>query len=104
MRTASTGALPGQRVEARRVPVHAEDHPRGRVGGEHGLDKIVVTSNWLTIAGLFTLAVSIVAVVLLVTDYIFERTAAVAAAAGIGLLFLVFWCVLPLRGRRRSRD
>jgi Family of unknown function (DUF6328) len=61
--------------------------------------RIVATSNRLTIAGLFTLAVSIECVVLLVADYIFERTTAIVATVVIGCLFVVFWCVLPLRGR-----
>jgi hypothetical protein len=64
--------------------------------------RIVAASNKLAIGGLFFLAVSIGAVVLLVTDYIFERTTAIATTAGIGAVFVVFWCVLPLVGRARS--
>jgi hypothetical protein len=64
--------------------------------------RIVAAANKLTIAGLFSLAVSISAVVLLVTDYIFTRTTAIAATAGIGALVVVFWLVLPLAGRARS--
>jgi hypothetical protein len=62
----------------------------------------VAASNKLALAGLFFLAVSIGAVVLLVTDYIFDRTKAIATTAGIAALFMVFWCVLPLVGRARS--
>jgi hypothetical protein len=64
--------------------------------------RIVEASNKLAIAGLFFLAVSIASVVLLVTDYIFDKTTAIATTAGVGVLFLVFWCVLPLAGRARS--
>jgi hypothetical protein len=64
--------------------------------------RILKASNKLAIAGLFFLAVSIAAVVLLVTDYIFDKTTAIATTAGVGALFLVFWCVLPLLGRARS--
>jgi hypothetical protein len=64
--------------------------------------RILKASNKLAIAGLFFLAVSIAAVVLLVTDYIFDKTTAIATTAGVGALFLVFWCVLPLVGRVRS--
>jgi hypothetical protein len=64
--------------------------------------RIVEASNKLTIAGLFFLAVAIAAVVLLVTDYIFDKTTAIATTAGIGVVFVVFWFVLPLVGRVRS--
>jgi len=64
--------------------------------------RIVEAANRLAIAGLFFLAVSIVAVILLVTDFIFDKTTAIAATAAIGALFLLFWCVLPLVGRARS--
>ena len=64
--------------------------------------RLVAAANKLTIAGIGFLAVSIGAVTLLVTDYIFDRTTAVAATAAIGALFIVFWLVLPLLGRARS--
>jgi hypothetical protein len=64
--------------------------------------RIVEASNKLAIAGLFFLAVSIGAVVLLVTDYIFDKTKAIATTAGISALFVLFWAVLPLVGRARS--
>jgi hypothetical protein len=64
--------------------------------------RIVEASNKLAIAGLFCLAVSLAAVVLLVTDYIFDRTTAIATTAGVAALFVVFWYILPLVGRARS--
>ena len=64
--------------------------------------RIVAASNKLAIAGLLFLAVSIGGVVLLVTDYIFDRTKAIATTASICALFVLFWCVLPLVGRARS--
>ena len=64
--------------------------------------RIVEASNKLAIAGLLFLALSIAAVVLLVTDYIFNKTTAFATTAAIAALFAVFWCVLPLVGRARS--
>ncbi len=63
--------------------------------------RIVAASNKLAIAGLFFLAISIGAVVLLVTDYIFDKTVAIATTASIGVVFVLFWCVLPLVGRGR---
>jgi hypothetical protein len=56
--------------------------------------KIVRVGTVLTIAGLFALAVSVVAVVLLVTDYIFSRTTAIAAAAAIASVIIATWYVL----------
>jgi hypothetical protein len=64
--------------------------------------RIVEASNKLAIAGLLFLATSIVAVVLLVTDYIFDTATAIATTAAIAAVFVVFWFVLPLVGRARS--
>jgi hypothetical protein len=64
---------------------------------------IVETANKLTIAGLFFLAVSIMAVVLLVADYIFDKTTAIATTASLGSVFLVLWYGLPLAARLRER-
>ena len=58
--------------------------------------RIVSISNGLVIAGLLFLAISIVAVVLLVADYIFGRTTAIATTATIGAAFLALWYGLPL--------
>ena len=54
-------------------------------------EKIVQVGTVLTIGGLFALAVAIVSVVLLVTDYIFSRTAAYVTAAAVGALIAVTW-------------
>jgi hypothetical protein len=61
--------------------------------------RIVRASNRLTLAGLTFLAFAIESVVLLVTDYIFERTTAVIATATLGFGFALVWLVLPLRER-----
>jgi hypothetical protein len=63
--------------------------------------RIVRTSNRLTIAGLFALLVAIAAVVLLVTDYIFEKTSAVATTAAVVVVFVALWYGLPLYSRLR---
>ncbi len=54
-------------------------------------ERIVRTGNVLSIGGLIALAVSIVAVVLLVTDYIFSRTMAFAASAAVAAVIIVTW-------------
>jgi Family of unknown function (DUF6328) len=64
--------------------------------------RIVAASNKLAIAGLLFLAVSIAAVVLLVTDYTFNQPTAIVTTAGIAAMFVLFWLVLPLAGRARS--
>jgi hypothetical protein len=56
--------------------------------------KIVRVGTMLTIGGLSALAVSIVAVTLLVTDYIFDRTVAYVTAAALAALIVVTWYVL----------
>jgi hypothetical protein len=66
--------------------------------------RIVRISNRLTIAGLLALAVSIATVVLLVADYIFSRTTAIATTVAIAFVFAALWYGLPLYGRLRTRD
>jgi hypothetical protein len=67
--------------------------------------RIVRISNRLTLAGLFGLAVSIDAIVLLVTDYIFDKSKAVATTAALGAVFVVLWYGLALFGYlRRGND
>jgi hypothetical protein len=63
--------------------------------------RIVRISNRLAIAGLFFLAVSIDACVLLVTDYIFDKTKAIATTATLGAMFIVLWYGLAAYGYAR---
>jgi hypothetical protein len=62
---------------------------------------IVRISNSLTIAGMLALLVSVAAVVLLVTDYIFERATAIATTVAIVVAFGALWYGLPLYSRLR---
>ena len=66
---------------------------------------IVRVSTVLTVIGLTALAIAISATVLLVTDYIFDRSIAIAVTACIGALFLGAWYALALyvRSARRAR-
>lgn len=67
--------------------------------------RIVRISNRLTIAGLFFLAVSVCSCVLLVTDYISDRTRAIATTGAVGAVFVVLWYGLALTGyARRGAD
>jgi hypothetical protein len=66
--------------------------------------RIVTVSSWLAIAGIFALAVALVAGVLLVTDFILSPSVAVAATASIAVALLVLWYGLPLTHRSGRRD
>jgi hypothetical protein len=66
--------------------------------------RIVRISNTFTIAGLVALLVSIATVVLLVSDYIFSRTMAIATTASLTAVFVALWYGLPLHGWLRQRD
>jgi Flp pilus assembly protein TadB len=62
-------------------------------------ERIVRAGNTLTLAGLAFLAIAIESVVLLVTDYLFERTTAVVMTAVLGVGFVLVWLVWPLAAR-----
>jgi amino acid transporter len=63
---------------------------------EHDKERMLRTSNALTIIGLAFLAISIVCVVFVITDFLFHRAWAAAFAALMALTFLVLWYGLPL--------
>jgi hypothetical protein len=48
--------------------------------------------------------VSIATVVLLVADYIFTRTTAIATTAAVTVVFVALWYGLPFYGWLKSRD
>jgi Family of unknown function (DUF6328) len=64
---------------------------------DHDKERMLVVSNWLTIAGPVFLAVAITAVVFVITDFLFHRAWAVAFTALVAAAFLVLWFALPLR-------
>jgi len=74
---------------------------------QHDKERMLIISNALTIAGLFSLAVAITCVVFVITDYLFHRTWAAAFTALVGATFLLLWYGLPLaafiRDRQRAR-
>jgi hypothetical protein len=59
-------------------------------------EKIVRVGTLLTIGGLGALAVAIVAVVLVVTDYIFSRVTAWISAGAIAAVIITTWYVLAI--------
>jgi Kef-type K+ transport system membrane component KefB len=64
---------------------------------DHDKERMLVVSNWLTIAGLALLAVAITAVVFVITDFLFHRAWAAAFTAIVAVAFLLLWFGLPLR-------
>jgi Kef-type K+ transport system membrane component KefB len=73
----------------------------------HDKERLLVVSNWLTIAGLACLAVAITSAVFVITDFLFDRAWAAAFTAFTAACFLLLWYGLPLiaaiRDRRRPR-
>ena len=72
----------------------------------HKRDKVysVKVANRLAVAGITFLALSVCAVVLLISDLLFDSSAAVLSTAGIGAVFAVLWFVGPMMRRRRLAD
>ncbi len=66
--------------------------------------KVVKIGNRLSIAGIAASAVSLEAVVLLVTDFVLSRGVAIAAAASLFAVVLSLWYVLPLWASFRDRS
>ena len=69
---------------------------------QHDKEQMLRISNALAIAGTVCLALGMTASVLFVTDFLFSRAVAFAAAGLAALLFALFWFALPLA--RRAQD
>jgi hypothetical protein len=67
----------------------------------HDKERLLETSNACALVGILFLAVSMVGVVVLVTDVIYSQDFAIASGAFAALLFGGLWAALPL-WRRRS--
>jgi hypothetical protein len=64
--------------------------------------QLVIDAHRMAFAGLMLVIVSMVSAVLLATDVVLSRPAAIVVATVIGVGFLVLWAVLPLHRRRRA--
>jgi Family of unknown function (DUF6328) len=71
---------------------------------QHDKERILVVSNYLTIAGLASLAVAVTATVFVITDFVFHRAWASTFTAIVAGLFLIFWYVIPLASALRERQ
>lgn len=76
-----------------------------RLRFRHGnKEHMVRVGSRLAIAGIAAFAVSLEAVVLLVMSYVLSLTAAIAAAASLGVVVATLWYGLPLRAALRDRE
>jgi amino acid transporter len=76
-----------------------------RLRFRHGdKERMVKIGNRLSIAGIAASAVSLLAVVVLVMDYVVSRDAAIAAAAALFVVIAVLWYGLALVGRLTDRS
>ncbi|MEA2444893.1 MAG: hypothetical protein QOJ12_2185 [Thermoleophilales bacterium] len=64
--------------------------------------RILLISNWLTLAGIAVLAPAMVGVMLLIGDALFGRTTAVVTAVVAGAIFAAVWLALPLWERYQA--
>jgi Family of unknown function (DUF6328) len=76
-----------------------------RLRFRHGnKERMVRIGNRLSIAGIAASALSLLAVVVLVMDYVVSRGAAVAAAVALFVVIAVLWYGLPLLAVLRDRS
>ena len=66
-------------------------------------ERILLLSNKFAIAGILFLALSMIGVLMLITDVIYSQTAALVTGAAAFVMFGGLWLVLPLI-RRRAED
>jgi hypothetical protein len=69
---------------------------------DRDIERMLETSNRLTISGMTFLALAMIAVVLLITDLLFTRGLAVVVTAVFALGFGWFWYGLALRAGTRN--
>jgi amino acid transporter len=67
-------------------------------------ERMVKIGNRLAIAGIAAFAVSLEAVVLLVTDFVLSRGIAIVAVTALFAVVTVLWFVLPLLAALRDRS
>ena len=70
----------------------------------HDKEKLLVTSNALTIIGLVFLAISMTAVVFTITDVLFGGPTSTWVSVALGMVFLVIWFLMPLYRRAKHGD
>jgi hypothetical protein len=66
-------------------------------------EHMLLTSNKLTMAGLFFLALAMVGAVMLIADFVFSSTLAVISGIVAALVFGALWAIVPVT-RRATTD
>lgn len=66
--------------------------------------RLVMVANRMALAGLVCLAVAIVSSIFLVTDYLFTAKTVIPVVAGVSVLYLVLWVVVPLYRREQAES
>jgi Family of unknown function (DUF6328) len=69
---------------------------------QHDKENLLTISNRLVIVGMAFLAIAMASTVFVVTDVLFEATAAALAAGATAAFYAWFWYVMPLVRRARS--
>jgi Family of unknown function (DUF6328) len=69
---------------------------------QHDKEHLLTISNRLVIAGMAFLAIAMSSTVFVVTDVLFEATAAALFAGATAAFYASFWYVMPLVRRARS--
>ncbi|MBK5233264.1 MAG: hypothetical protein JJE13_09830 [Thermoleophilia bacterium] len=67
-------------------------------------ERLVQLGNHLAISGIGCLGLAMTGAVMLITDVLYDTTATVIATGLILLMFVSFWILLPLHGRRKAED
>lgn len=65
-------------------------------------ERLLVRSNRQAIAGLCFLALSVIGVIALITDVIFDSVTATLTAAGIAIVIVILWFAFPIYRRLTS--
>ncbi|MGK2933466.1 MAG: DUF6328 family protein [Solirubrobacterales bacterium] len=65
-------------------------------------ERLVRLGNKLTIAGVAALGLAMTGAVALITDFLYSSTATIITTALVLLMFVSFWILLPLHGRRQA--
>ena len=69
---------------------------------QHDKEELLLVSNWLSLGGLFFLAVAMVGAVMLIANYVFSETLTGVAGIFAAALFGSLWAALPLARRRAA--
>jgi Family of unknown function (DUF6328) len=66
-------------------------------------EHMLLTSNKLTMAGLFFLALAMIGAVMLIADFVFSSTLAIVSGIVAALVFGLLWAIIPV-ARRATTD